>query len=293
MDFIYKWILLLTICLPLSSRAVEISKADREILQRFWIYAREHRLEEKSVSERVVPIARFFMDTPYKGNTLDIPTKEFPVINLRELDCVTFVENVLALAYLPAYNKCATAAFVDNIIRLRYRNATIEDYTSRLHYSSDWLYEMQRQGLLSDLTRQAGGVPYRKEVCFMSQHYDRYPPLKADKKLVAKIKEIETAMNKRTYHHLPKDKINEACPEIKEGDVLLITTTIKGLDTSHLGFAVKKEGKTYLLHASSDGKRVMVSGQPLQEYMAGIPSQSGIMIARASGKTAQDLIGKK
>ena len=75
--------------------------------------------------------------------------------------------------------------------------------------------------------------------------------------------------------------------KIKNGDIILITTHIKGLDTSHLGFAWKKEGKTYLLHASSKGKQVMISSLPLQEYMEGIDSQSGIMLARAAKTLAE------
>ena len=49
----------------------------------------------------------------------------------------------------------------------------------------------------------------------------------------------------------------------------------------------KKEGKTYLLHASSKGKQVMISSLPLQEYMEGIDSQSGIMLARAAKTLAE------
>ena len=59
---------------------------------------------------------------------------------------------------------------MQNIIRLRYRNAEIVDYTSRLHYSSDWLYEMQQAHLLTDITQFAGGIPYSKQICFMSEH---------------------------------------------------------------------------------------------------------------------------
>ena len=102
-----------------------------------------------------------------------------------------------------------------------------------------------------------------------------------------KIKTFEIAINQRTYYYIPKDKINEACNKIKNGDIILITTHIKGLDTSHLGFAWKKEGKTYLLHASSKGKQVMISSLPLQEYMEGIDSQSGIMLARAAKTLAE------
>lgn len=263
-------------------QAHHISKADREILHSFWNYANRHRLTDLPVNERIPVVARYFLDTPYKSNTLNVTKEELPVINLRELDCVTFVENVLALSFLNEYNDQSITQFVENIVKLRYRNGQIEDYASRLHYSSDWLYEMQRQHFLTDITQFAGGIDFQPDLYFMSKNYDRYPPLKQDKKLLTKIKTIETEINQRTYYYIPKNKVNEACSKIKDGDVILITTNIKGLDTSHLGFALKQDGATYLLHASSQGKKVMISRKPLQEYMEGISSQSGIMVARSA-----------
>lgn len=277
------------VCLSLSllsfadcGQATTLSSADRAILTTFWKYASENRLGELPVNERIPVIARFFLDTPYKSNTLNVTREELPVINLRGLDCVTFVENVLALAFLKAYQEEAIPDFVQNIIRLRYRDGEIVDYTSRLHYSSDWLYEMQRQQFLTDITRFAGGEEIHRRIDFMSKHASRYPQLTWDKKMLEKIGEIETAITQRTYYYIPKDRIDASCDRIKNGDILLITTNIKGLDTSHLGFAYKKEGKTFLLHASSSGKKVMISDQPLQEYMQDISTQTGIMVGRAS-----------
>lgn len=262
--------------------ATQITKKDRDILQVFWNYAKVKKLADLPVNERIPHIAWFFLNTPYKSNTLNVTKEDLPVINLREFDCVTFIENVLALSCLPGYGPAYEQVFVKNIVKIRYRQGKIEDYASRLHYSSDWLYEMQRQRLLIDLTRFAGGIDFRPDVCFMTKHYDRYPPLKHSPVLRGKMKAVETAINKRTYYYIPKADVEKAYGKIKSGDVILITTNIKGLDTSHIGFAFKRGGKTYLLHASSAGKKVMVSESPLREYMEGISSQSGIMLARVA-----------
>lgn len=264
-----------------TGNAVHISHADRKILTAFWSYANRHHLAEQTVNGRIPVIARFFLGTPYQRNTLNVSKENLPVINLRELDCVTFVENVLALALLEKYEAGMEIVFVENIVKLRYRNGKIVDYVSRLHYSSDWLFEMQKARFLTDITKFAGGKPYNPEVCFMSKHADRYPPLK-DKKLLNGIKKVETEINRRTYYYIPKEELSESCNRIKNGDIILITTTIKGLDTSHLGFALEQNGKIYLMHASSQGKKVMITPQPLQEYLQGISSQSGIMVARAT-----------
>lgn len=58
--------------------------------------------------------------------------EEMPVINLREFDCVTFVENTLALTFLNRYDKSETAQFVDNLIRIRYQ----ERKNRKLHFPS-------------------------------------------------------------------------------------------------------------------------------------------------------------
>lgn len=261
--------------------AATISDTDQKVLKSFWEYANTHQLTELTVQERIPLIARFFLGYPYKSNTLNVTKKELPVINLHELDCVTLVENVLALAFLNQYDDEATESFVENIIRLRYRNAEIEDYASRLHYSTDWLYEMRKQKIVTDVTQTAGGIKHAKYIDFMSRNYTRYPVLNQDKKMRLKMKAIETDMNKRTYYYIPKTKVNEASGKIENGDVVLITTNTPGLDTSHLGFALKEDEKVYLLHASSAGKKVMISEIPLQDYMEGIKSNTGIMLGRA------------
>lgn len=271
----------------LNGTAVQISKTDSVLLQKFWQYACEHNLASLPMKDRIITIGRFFLNTPYQANTLNRTNEEKLVVNLHELDCVTFVENVLALSYLPVFNEESFDLFIHNLQRIRYRNGEITDYASRLHYSSDWLYEMGKQKLLTDETPNIGGLGFKPSVHFMSDHSHLYPPLQ-DKTLLEKMKRTETEINKRTYYYIPKHKIGEAYEKIESGDIILITTKTKGLDTSHLGIAYKKDGKIWLLHASSQGKKVMFSRQPLYEYMQGIPSHQGIMIGRAVPQPAPE-----
>lgn len=264
--------------------AATIQAGDYEVLRSFWKYANEKRLTELPVQERIPLIGEFFLGSPYKSNTLNVTKKELPVINLRELDCVTLVENVLALAMLEHYAPDATDQFIENIVKIRYRDGQITDYSSRLHYSTDWLYEMQKQNFLTDVTKDAGGVKHPQSICFMTENYTKYPVLVQDKKLIPKIKATETSINKRTYYYIPKGEVDKTTDKIENGDIILITTNIKGLDTSHLGFAIKRDGKIYLLHASSAGKKVVLTNVTLQEYMENIRSQTGIMVGRAMGR---------
>lgn len=275
------WILLcIMIGWGLAAKATVFSAADSLELEKFWTYARNHKLADLPYGERIALIGKFFENKPYKAGTLNVALEEMPVVNLRELDCVTFVENTLALTFLQHYDKSATGQFVDNLIKIRYRNGKIESYISRLHYSSDWLYEMEKQRLLSDITHIIGGTEYFPDVYFMTKNYQKYPILMRDTTLIPEMKKIETAINKRPYYYIPKQRIRMSEKQIATGDIVLITTGIKGLDTSHLGIAVKEGGRIYLLHASSTAKKVVRSELPLADYMADISSQTGIMVGR-------------
>jgi hypothetical protein len=68
--------------------------------------------------------------------------------------------------------------------------------------------------------------------------------------------------------------------KIKNGDIIAITTKIKGLDISHTGFAVWKNKDLHLLHASQDAGKVVISRKNLSQYLLDNKNQSGIMVLR-------------
>lgn len=257
-----------------------ISPEDKATLARFFEYASEKKLDKLPLNERIVAIGQFFINTPYKGGTLEINSREQLVVNLRELDCVTFVDNVLALALLERYDSQQTEAYLKNLQRIRYRNGEITDYTARLHYSTDWLYEMSQAGMLKDITRENGGIPFPNNVGFISRNWQKYPVLKQDSTLVEKIVRIENNINNRKYYYIPKDQVSSVAGQIRTGDIILITTNKKGLDTAHVGIAIEQEGQIHLLHASLSARKVVISENTLPEYLQGIRSHSGIIIAR-------------
>ena len=65
---------------------------------------------------------------------------------------------------------------------MRYRNsgcATL-DYTDRLHYTADWIYENEKRGYLKDVTKEIGGQSLKLDLSFMSTHPDSYKQLKGN-----------------------------------------------------------------------------------------------------------------
>ncbi|MCC8170236.1 MAG: DUF1460 domain-containing protein [Parabacteroides sp.] len=269
-------------CLMLLYAAGSAAQADYtpEDTVLFNRYAEQFREERKlPFNELVTRTALFFSGTPYVAATLEKEPEQL-VINLREMDCTTFVETVLALARTVRGDTLSFDAFTRELQNIRYYNSLIDGYASRKHYFTDWIQANEQQGIVADRTREAGGVPWHVQVSFMSEHPDKYKQLAADPVQVKLIRARETEINARPYTYIPKEKIAEAAAHIRNGDILSFTTTIAGLDVSHTGYAYWKDGTLTFIHASSTGRRVIVNPRPLIDYTAGIRSNSGIRIAR-------------
>ncbi|MEO0585624.1 MAG: N-acetylmuramoyl-L-alanine amidase-like domain-containing protein [Bacteroidota bacterium] len=130
------------------------------------------------------------------------------------------------------------------------------------------------------MTLDIGGIPYEKQINFMSTHRSSYSRLERNDANWQDIREVEVRLNQQSFFYIPKGYIRNLENNIETGDLIAITTSINGLDIVHTGFAYRKNGRIHLLHASTGSKQVEISAKPLFEYMAGIRHQSGIMVAR-------------
>lgn len=223
--------------------------------------------------------AKFFLGVPYVGKTLEYEPERL-IVNLREMDCMTFVENVLALAEASASGTPSWQTYLEKLQQIRYRDGKIEDYTSRLHYTSDWIYENEKKGLIADITREIGGVPLAMDVSFVSTHPESYMQLQSHPEYIAVMAKKEKEINSRQYYYIPKEEIDKREAQIRTGDIVCFVTSIKGLDISHVGIIHKEGDKMTFIHASSGKKRVIINEESLQDYVLGIKKSKGIMVLR-------------
>lgn len=224
--------------------------------------------------DAVLDIAMHFLGKPYVANTLETKGDESLVINLKEFDCSTLVEQCIAIA-----NSNDFESFKKELTKLRYRNGILAGYGSRIHYLTDWLAANQENKTIKLETKNIGGELYSKQVDFMSKHWNKYPRANTEK-IKKEIIDSEKSINKYKFYYIPKKNIPAIESLIKNGDIIAITTSIAGLDCSHQGFAIKKEGKLHLLHASTSKKKVIISEETLYNYLIKNPLQTGIMIGR-------------
>lgn len=260
----------------LNSKTFQQTETNEEIYNR-----KIQNAQGSSLDDFTLNIAKSFLNRPYKAKTLEGNTTEKLVVNLREFDCATFVESCIAMGLTYRKNNISFEKFEGYLKRLRYYNkGKIRGYDSRIHYMSDWLYTHENDGLLEDVTPSLGGIEWKKNINFISMHWNKYPFLK-DMEMLGKMVRIEERINNQTYTFVPKAKVKSIENQLLNGDIVAITTNIEGLDITHVGFAIRLQDKrVYLLHASSDFKRVMVTDKPLAEYLAKNKTQTGIMVAR-------------
>lgn len=233
-------------------------------------------LAESGLAAKTMAVARTFVGTPYVNGTLDCSSTECLIVNLSQLDCWTFVENSLAIAMAEPGD---FQSYKTHLQQLRYWGGHVEGYGSRIHYFTGWLLQNEKRALFQDLTESMGGIPYRKKIGYISARPARYPKIK-NPEILQSIRAAERRINAHAWFYIPKNRVAQMENQIQEGDIVSLTAWKPELDIAHQGFAIKINGRIHLMHASSLGKKVVITKQPLPEYLATQVGQTGIMVAR-------------
>ncbi|HEX9165245.1 MAG TPA: N-acetylmuramoyl-L-alanine amidase-like domain-containing protein, partial [Gemmatimonadales bacterium] len=235
-------------------------------------------------------IGERFVGADYIPSTLEVPGPERLVINLRAFDCVTFVENVIALAWFVRRDGAAALAdpaqarrrYEAYLTTLRYRDGAIAGYPSRLHYFSEWLGDNARRGNLDVVSNEFGSRLDDEPIGFMSAHPASYRQM-AEPGVPEAIRATEARLNAAGGRRMvPEQEIADVAGQIRDGDVIAATSTLPGLDIAHTGLAVWRDGRLHLLHAPLVGKSVELSDLPLADRIVSIKAQDGIMVGRVS-----------
>lgn len=261
-----------------QNEGVIYTPEDRQIFERFCDYIRPwQRIPTDSLLQKT---ALFFLDTPYVPHTLENEGKEELVINLRRFDCTTFVESVIALTRTVRSENPDFNTFIRELQLIRYRDGKREEYTSRLHYTSDWLHNNETKGIMKNISAGLNGVLEKKNISFMTSHREAYRQLKSDDLLFEKMKQVENKINQQGgFFYLPKMKISTVASKIPHMSIVAFTTTIEGLDVSHMGFAYRDNDRLIFIHASSSQKKVVIDKKTIIDYCDGLSSCNGIIVA--------------
>ena len=230
---------------------------------------------------RTLHFAKKMLGVPYVAGTLDGNEEEQLVVRTEALDCTTFVETVLALFVADKREERDFEGFKKALMQVRYRDGNLNGYASRLHYFSDWIRNNEQMGFVKECTSEtACAQPKELWLDFMTTHVKSYQPMMKKPSLLAEIASVEKKWQGVQVSYIPKEMLNLS-PEklkIKNGDILAITTDIKGLDVVHVGFSFWIGEKLHLFHASSVAKKVIEDSQSLYEYSKNKKAHTGVRV---------------
>jgi len=262
---------------PVSFKGKEVfDYLTEQTLQNDW--------EKLSVSQLMGHVAGLLKGTPYVGHTLELsPDKEICAINFEGLDCVTFFEDVLDFSRMILLGGRSPEAMLKQIEFTRYRGGKMTDYTSRLHYTTDWIYDNVKKGVVTSLTESLPGAEiFTQKVGFMTEHPEAYLQLKAHPELIPIIRKYENKINDRRSYYLPMDRVADAEHLLRTGDIIGVSTTEPGIDIAHTGIIYKDaHGVAHFMDASSgaDSMKVTLEG-PLHTSILWSHRNTGIVVAR-------------
>ncbi|MDH4029111.1 MAG: DUF1460 domain-containing protein [Nitrospirota bacterium] len=213
-----------------------------------------------NVGRRIAFISEQFLRTKYKPSTLigDADTPEVFVINLDELDCFTLLEYVEAMRRAGSF-----AEFRETLMKVRYRSGAIS-FQNRAHFFTDW--KSFNPNSIVDVTRSIGAKSSVGVVKNLNKKEDGTYFLPGISPRV------------REFSYIPAANIDDvAAGNLRTGDYAGIYSKKEGLDVSHVGIIIKKDGALIFRHASSLKTQRKVIDEDLRAYLE---SKDGIIIFR-------------
>ncbi len=243
-------------------------------------------MKDKPAAEIVIACAKHFAGTPYVAGSLE-KEPEMLRVSTRETDCILFVEMCVAMTLTARSATPDFETYCGFLQSLRYRDGIVDGYSSRLHYTSEWLLQAENMGRLEEITGIIGGKPHPQRFSFMSRHPQSYMQLAGvlsgddeARRQMDGIKAAEQRLNAREYYLIGMEDIASCASKIKSGDIVCFNSIVGGLDIAHVGFALRENGVLTFIHASSGAGKVIVNSKPLADYVVSHKTINGIRVAR-------------
>lgn len=271
--------LLLLACSALHAQKIIYTAEDSLFVTRVLA---KHAGSKKEKGALLLAIAHEFIGHKYVAGTLEKSVEEPLTVSIHEVDCTTFVEQALALAVTAADNGGSFAQFTENLEKIRYRGGKRNGYASRLHYVSQWIADSSKIGVIEEISYGDYGKKDTLRIDFMSKHAESYKLLKENEALIGEIAKWETAISGREIYYIPKGRLWHKGRElnIKDGDIIVLTTGIDGLDAVHMGIAFIEDEEVRMLHASSAAEKVIKEKRTLFDYQKNRKNQTGARVFR-------------
>lgn len=275
----------LALVLPMNVSAQSVAQGNisKESVEKYSKISKELLANrDKSVPELMIIAAKQMLGTEYVAGSLEQVPEKLKV-SLVETDCILFVETCLAMAVNAKKGNDSPDSLCAFIQGTRYRNGVVDGYTSRIHYTSEWIRQGEANGIFREITDVLSGENLSgQRFSYMSEHTGAYKQIKDNPAEIAKIAKMEESLNCYTdYYVIPKAEVKKMEHLLKDGDILGFNSNVKGLDIAHVALVYHKEnGEVGFIHASQVDGKVVIDEKSIHDYVNSRKSNDGIRIIR-------------
>lgn len=193
-----------------------------------------------------------------------------PLIDLDAVDCVTFIEQGLAIALSREPGDVPAL-----LAKIRYNKGEVSYLTRNHYFSADWI--PANSWLLNDVTGSlaaGNAVEVTKKIDKRRFFEEKGYPVQSGMSGSASpgILTVSTMI-------IPPEHLSRTDPLINTGDILPVTIGAAGIIVRHVGEAVRDAGGRLLLrHASSRSRRVIQ--EPFDDYLRTFTPPAGFKVLR-------------
>jgi hypothetical protein len=219
-------------------------------------------LRDKPLDQRIAQISQALLGIPWlnnpagEGRSPDLD----PPARYDAFDCLTYVEEVLALAFSPDPRGIPSVRQA-----LRYGSGMPPRYEDRLHFMElQWVPGAVQAGFLEDITHEIGETRrIRKQVGSTTWR-------SWSKRKLFNIPDHKLPTGEIDIQLLPLGEALAQRDRIPNGSILLLVRQDRAqipILVSHLGFVLQEKGETWFRHSTKMGKKPRSRTDRLSWYL--------------------------
>lgn len=207
-------------------------------------------------------------------------------LDFSSLDPLEFIFTVLGTERAFSRNRSDWATVCEEYARFGRRNGEASGFSSRFLFPSDWIADNLYRNTIQEISGSLGQDLHQKE-----KTVDRLLRSRDDYAALADSARWEEARNRtmgfvdHRINQLPVNCFNknEVRSGLRDGDIVVLYSTERDLDSTDLGIVKMKAGLPYLIHVSPSEGKIVVEAKPLDRYcQTNIRRISGVRIFRAN-----------
>jgi len=252
--------------LPMSGKR-RIEAASRYLLGRYYHPETKKRIKKQTSK----PAKKTIKTEATNEKPLSV---DFLRTSMQYLDCMTYVEHVLALANSSKADYCNE--FLCRLIDIMFNSDGGPLYNhQRSHFTSHWADVNEQKGYLKNVARHHPMATSR--TLFLNKVGNNRTFYVEDRFMIATQPKMVWYFDRKT--------VLAGKADLQSGDILALVTDREGLDVTHMAFFIVKNKKKWLRHASLKLNRIV--DQDFNQYLKDHESVKGLMVMRPAFNTKE------